>query len=445
MHWVRSGDPDYESTREVFNRDIDRRPEVIARCGSADEVAQAVAFGQQEGLAIAVRSGGHSVAGHSTNDGGLVVDVRPMDTVEVDQARASVRVGSGATWGQIDAATQAHGLGMTGGRATTTGVAGFTLGGGDGWLARAFGLACDNLTAVELVTADGRQVRASESEHPELFWALHGGGGNFGVATSFEFRLYPLGPRVLAGLAVWPLSDRSVVTEVGRAYRDLMARAPAALGGGLIVVSDPDAEIVPAELAGESLLGVVVCYAGDPGEGREVVADLLAREPAANLVSVMPYTAFQESLTDPPGFRHYWSADYHDAFDDAAIEVFLSSGARRPTPLTQQVLFPWGGAIARVGEDATPLSRRSTPWVTHPFAIWDDPADGPACRAWVRQFRQDIAEHTNGGVYLNYIGLEGEDRVRAAYGESTYARLQAVKGEYDPGNVFRANQNIRPG
>jgi FAD/FMN-containing dehydrogenase len=334
-----------------------------------------------------------------------------------------------------------HGLAVTGGRATSTGVAGFTLGGGDGWLARSFGLACDNLLAVDLVTADGRRVTASETEHPELFWALHGGGGNFGVATSFGFRLHPLGPTILAGLAAWPAEQ---ARDVAIAYRDLILTAPDELGSGLMMLTAPAEDFVPPHLVGQTVVAVAMAYTGPVDDGADVVRPLLDLEPPINVVGPMAYTELQVMLTDPPGFRHYWSADFHDDFPDEAVDIFVREGLNRGSSLTQQLLLPWGGAIARVPEDATPMSHRATPWVTHPFAVWEEPEESEAAIAWARRFRREIAAHTNGGVYLNFIGNEGQDRVRAAYGEAKYARLAAIKAEYDPDNVFRGNQNIHP-
>jgi FAD/FMN-containing dehydrogenase len=434
-------DPEYEEARGVFNQAIDRRPAVIAQCDSPSDVADALKHAQAEEMVVAVRAGGHSVSGLSTNDDGMVIDVRPMKDLEIDPARRTARVGAGVTWGEFDQAAQQHGLAVTGGRATSTGVAGFTLGGGDGWLSRAFGLACDNLLAVDLVTSAGRQVHASESENPELFWALHGGGGNFGVATQFEFQLHPLGPTVLAGLALWPWES---ATEVARAYRDLVLTAPDEFGSGLAIISGPPEEFMPAELVGKTLLGVALCYSGSVEEGTEFIEPLMKLSPAVNLVGPMPYTEFQIMLTDPPGFHHYWSADYHDTFDNSALDIFLNAGANRASPLTQQFLIGWGGAVARVPEEATPLTHRSTTWVSHPFAVWERPEEADENIAWVRQFRKDIAGHTNGGVYLNFVGAEGQDRVRAAFGDAKYKRLADVKAEYDPLNVFQGNQNIRP-
>ncbi len=441
MRTLTSADPEYDEARALFNRSIDKHPAVIAMCDSPHDVVEALGVARDRNLDIAVRAGGHSVAGLSTNDGGLVIDVRPMNDVTIDPGQRTAQVGAGVTWGDFDAAAQEHGLAVTGGRATSTGVAGFTLGGGDGWLSRALGLACDNLLSVDLVTADGRQIHASESSHPDLFWALHGGGGNFGVATSFQFRLHPIGPTVLAGLLAWPLED---ARDVARAYRDLVRHAPNALGSALVILTGPPEEFMPAHLVGRPLLAVAVCYAGEVGEGADVLRPLVGMDPAVNLIGPMPYTEFQIMLTDPPGFHHYWSADYHDTFDDQAMDIFLRAGANRTSPLTQQLLAAWGGAITDVPDGATPLSHRSTRWVSHPFAVWDNPADAPANIAWVRDFRRDIAPHTNGGVYLNFIGAEGQDRVRAAFGDTNYRRLASVKATYDPKNTFRGNQNIHP-
>jgi FAD/FMN-containing dehydrogenase len=441
MDLIRSDDPRYDEARALFNVTIDKRPEVIARCATPGDVRDALALARGDGLDVAVRAGGHSVSGLSTNDGGLVVDVRPMKQIEVDPAARTARVGAGVTWGELDRATQEHGLATTGGRVSTTGVAGFTLGGGSGWLERSYGLACDNLVAVDLVTADGREVTASEGEHPDLFWALHGGGGNFGVATSFTFRLHPVGPIVTAGLMLWPGDAGG---EVARSYRDLAEAAPDALGSGLVMITGPPEEFVPEHLQGTTLVGIAALWAGDVEDGAAAVAPLREMEPEVDLVGPMPYAEFQCMIDDPPGFHHYWSADYHDDFPDDAIEVFVKSGFDRPSPLSQQLLLPWGGAVARVGDDATPLNGRSVRWISHPFAVWDDPARAQENVEWARAFRRDIARYANGGVYLNFIGDEGEDRVRAAFGDEKYARLATIKAEWDPQNVFRGNQNIRP-
>lgn len=441
MHLIGNHDPRYDEARAVYNGMIDRRPAVIAECATAQDVAHALELAGREGYAVAVRAGGHSVAGMSVIDGGLIIDVRPMKAIEVDPGGRSVKAGAGVTWGEFDAATQEHGLVTTGGRVSTTGVAGFTLGGGSGWTERKYGLASDNLISVDLVTADGREITASRSEHPELFWALHGGGGNFGVATAFEFQLHPLGPTVLAGLLGWPADAARDVTQI---YRDLAFDSPDELGSGLVFLNGPPEEFVPAHLRGKPMVGMALLWAGDPGEGQDAIKPFFDLRPDANLVAPMPYANFQQLMDDPPGLRNYWTADFYDDFSDDAIDVFVKYGAERKSPLAQQILLPWGGAVAQAGDGSTPMANRSARWITHPFAVWENAADDDANMEWARSFRRDIGRYTNGGTYLNFLGDEGQDRVRAAYGAQNYARLATVKAAYDPGNVFRSNQNITP-
>jgi FAD/FMN-containing dehydrogenase len=441
MDLITADDPRYDEARTLFNATIDRRPAVIAQCASAGDVRDALELARTSGYDVAVRAGGHSVSGLSTNDGGIVIDVRPMKQISVDPAARTARVGAGVTWGELDRATQEHGLATTGGRVSTTGVAGFTLGGGSGWLERSYGLACDNLVSVDLVTADGREVTASADDNADLFWALHGGGGNFGVATSFVFTLHPVGPIVTAGLMLWPGNSARDVAQV---YRDLAFDAPDALGSGLVMLSGPPEEFVPAHLQGTTVLGLAVLWAGDVEEGAEAVAPFRALGPEVDLVGPMPYADFNCMIDDPPGFHNYWSADYHDTFPDDALDVFVKSGFDRPSPLSQQLLLPWGGAVGRLADDATPLGGRSVSWISHPFAVWADPAEADANIDWARAFRRDIARYANGGVYLNFIGDEGQERVRAAYGPEKYARLAEIKREWDRQNLFRGNQNITP-
>jgi FAD/FMN-containing dehydrogenase len=441
MDLIRNGDPRYDEARTVFNAMVDKRPAVIAECATPADVVAALELANAESYDIAVRAGGHSVAGVSVNNGGLVVDVRPMNQVAVDPKARTARVGAGATWSEFDRAAQEHGLATTGGRVSTTGVAGFTLGGGSGWLERAHGLACDNLRSVELVTADGRAVTASATENPELFWALHGGGGNFGIATAFEFDLHPIGPIVLAGLMMWPGDSGN---DVARVYRDLVVDMPDVLGSGLVFLTGPPEPFVPEHLQGTTLAGMAICWSGDLAEGEAAIEPFRALGPEVDLVGPMPYADFQCMIDDPPGNRQYWTAEYHDDFPDDALDVFVKYGFERPSPITQQLLIPWGGAVARVAEDASPMTKRDAAWISHPFATWTEPADDDANIAWARGFRRDIAQYASGGVYLNFIGDEGDDRVRAAYGEDKYRRLAAIKAEYDPQNVFRGNQNIKP-
>jgi FAD/FMN-containing dehydrogenase len=441
MDVIRPGDERYDEARVVFNVGIDRRPAVIARCATPADVAEALRMARDGGLAVAVRSGGHSVAGFSVNDGGLVVDVRPMKDIRVDPEARTVTVGGGVTWSEFDRATQEFGLATTGGRVSTTGVAGLTLGGGSGWLERSYGLSCDNLRSVDLVTADGTPVTAGATEEPDLFWALHGGGGNFGIATSFTFDLHPLGPQVLAGLLLWP---GTVGRDAALAYRDFAAAAPDALGSALVFLTAPPEPFVPAHLQGTTVAAVALLWAGEVDDGVAAVRPLRGLRPEVDLVGPMPYAAFQSMLDNPPGYHQYWSADYCDSMPDEAIDVFVKYGSDRPSPLTQQLLVPWGGAVARVPEGATPLSHRDVPWIAHPFATWDGAEATEENIAWARNFRRDIERYANGGVYLNFIGGEGQDRIRAAYGPENYARLAAVKRRFDPENLFRGNQNIEP-
>lgn len=442
MQWTKPGDAEYDERRALFNAMIDKRPRLIAGCSDAADVRAALARGQEDGLPVAVRAGGHSVAGMSTVEGGLVVDVRPMKAVEVDPASRRVRAGAGVTWGELDAQTQRHGLATTGGRVSSTGVAGFTLGGGSGWLDRVHGLACDNLVSADLVTADGLELHVDDEHHPELMWALRGGGGNFGVVTRLELALHPLGPTVEAGLFIWDATE--VGTALARAYRDWADGAPDQLGSWLLMTTGPDEDFVPAHLRGRPIALVAALWAGDLDDGHEAMEPMRALDPAADLMEPRPYTELQSMLDDVPGNRHYWSAEYHDAFPDDALDVLVGSALTAPSPLTQQILFRWGGAAARVPEDRTPMTHRDAAWVTHPFAVWQDAADDAGNVAWVRRFRGDIAPWASGGVYLNFVGDEGQDRVRAAYGEEKYRRLAEVKAAYDPGNVFRGNQNIAP-
>ena len=439
--WIGPEEAEYNERRALFNTMIDKKPRLIAACETPADVREALERAAQDRLPVAVRSGGHSVAGQSTNDAGLVVDVRPMKTIEIDPVARRARVGGGCTWAEFDAAAQEFGLATTGGRVSTTGVSGLTLGGGSGWLERKHGLSCDNLLAVELVTADGREIRADLSQHQDLLWASKGGGGNFGVVTTLEFQLHPVGPMIIGGLMAWPAARGP---EVARVFRDWADNAPDELGTGLVMLSGPPEEFIPPHLQGQPLIAIAVCWSGDEATGSDVVQVMRDLSPEVDLVGQMPYAVLQSMIDDPPGFRQYWSADYHDSFPDDALDLFLDAGARRASPMTQHLLLPWGGALGRVDADATPLSQRNARWVSHPFATWEDPADDEANIAWVRDYRKRNATFTTGGVYLNFIGDEGDERIRAAFGAEKYERLAQIKAEYDPSNVFAANQNIRP-
>ena len=441
MHLYEPGTPEYADTTTLNNAMIERRPALVARCASPADVADAIAYARREGLPLAVRAGGHSVAGLSLVDDGLVIDVRDMASIEVDRDRRIARVGSGATWSQFDRATQPYDLATTGGRVSTTGVAGLTLGGGSGWLERKHGLACDNLLAAELVTADGEHVRASADEHPELFWALRGGGGNFGVVTAFEFRLHPLEPEVFAGLALYPVGRGR---ELLALYRDTMRDAPEGLSLAFLYLKAPAEEGIPEHLHGELVVAIAGMYAGPLDDGREAVREIRAAGAEADFFEPMPYADFQCMIDDPPGYRNYWTSEHLTDLPDAAIEAIASRSEAMPAGLSQLFMVSWGGAVARVGQDASPLSARDARFVVHPFGMWEDPADDDANIEWARGFRDDLAAFSSGAVYLNFVGDEGDARVRAGYGPGSYERLASVKAAWDADNVFRASGNVPP-
>jgi FAD/FMN-containing dehydrogenase len=438
---VTAEDDDFDDVRALHNAMIDSRPALIAQCSTPDDVGAALSFAASSNHEVAVRAGGHSVAGMSSVERGAVIDVRPMNTVTIDPQRRTARVGAGATWGGFDRAGEPHGLAVTGGRVSTTGVAGFTLGGGSGWIERQYGLACDSLISVDLVLADGSRITASRDGHRDLFWALHGGGGNFGVAISFEFALHPVGPEVMAGLLMWPAD---AAPDICRSYGTFATGAPEPFGSALAMLFAPPEGFIPHHLQGRPVCAVAVCHNGPVPEGEEILEPLRALGPEADLVGPMPYADFQCMLDEAPGRRNYWGAEYLAALDDPAIGALLASAADMPSPLAQTYLIPWGGAIARVGDADTPMANRDAAWVFHPFGVWESAADDEANVAWARGSISRMRPFSTGATYLNFIGDEGLDRIRAAFGDRNYERLCAIKSEYDPGNVFHGNQNIRP-
>ncbi|MFZ0141198.1 MAG: FAD-binding oxidoreductase [Aeromicrobium sp.] len=438
---LEDGDDGYDDARSIFNAMIDRRPALIAQCESVSDVQAALAHAQANGLEIAIRSGGHSVAGASSVDGGLVIDMRRMNSVEVDPEARTATVAGGATWSDFDRATQEHGLATTGGRVSSTGVAGLTLGGGSGWLEREWGLACDNLLEVDIVAADGRVVTANEDENSELFWALHGGSGNFGIATRLVFQLHPL-PATTLALLLWP-SDAA--PELARTYRALMeAGAPTQLGGGVAYLTGPPEPFVPEHLQGQRLTGVIGVYAGTEAELRDALAPIYAMNPQGGLTAEMPYADIQCAIDDPPGFRNYWSASHLASLPDEALDLFCGQGEEMivPSP-SQHLLIPWGGAVAEQATD-WPMTHRGATWVTHPFGLWDDVGDDERGKAWVRRSVAEMKPYDIGSVYLNFVADAAEDQVRASYGEENYGRLSAVKSEYDPDNIFHLHHAIKP-
>jgi FAD/FMN-containing dehydrogenase len=440
---IHPDDPEYDETRAVFNGMIDRRPAVIARCSSASDVAAAVDYAREQHLPLSVYGGGHGVTGAAVVDAGVCVDMRGMRAIDVDPDRRVVSIAGGATWGEVDAATQAHGLAVTGGRVSSTGVAGLTLGSGSGWLERKFGFVCDNLLAAEVVTADGRIVTASDEENSELFWGLRGGGGNFGIVTRFDLRLHPLGPIVLGGMLMH-VTDNA--TDLVRFYRDFMKDAPDEVGTGLAFVTAPPLDFVPEAVRGKPAIGIVCCYAGPIEEGEVALKPLREFGPGLDIVGPMPYVAVQQLLDDanPHGMQNYWTADFYDALPDQAIEVLVARATQPVSPMTQIIMVPGGGAIARVDEDATAFGQRNAAWNIHYLSMWPDPAESERNIAYTRTLAQAMKPWSTGRAYLNFLGDEGQGRVEAAFGPEKFARLQSLKDKWDPDNLFRINQNIPP-
>ncbi|MFI2433964.1 FAD-binding oxidoreductase [Streptomyces sp. NPDC018693] len=434
------GDPGYDDARTVHNAMIDRRPAVIAQCANETDVVRTVRFARELDLPIAVRGGGHSVAGMALNDGGVVIDLRRMHEVTVHPAAEAVRVQGGATMSHLDRATEPYALAAVGGRVSTTGVGGFVLGGGTGWLDRCHGLAADNLLGVELVTADGSRIHASADDNPDLFWALHGGGGNFGVATALTLKLHELPAFAIALLLCLP----GYGPEVVRIYREIIESGPDEASGGVLYMTGPPEEFVPEHLVGKLTCAALLTYAGTEEDMRKLAEPLLALPHEAEIVGAMPYADVQCMLDDPPGLRNYWSAEYLTGLPDDFVDVFCARADTLPVPTgTQHVLFPQGGAIA-AGPHEYPVPYRDAPWAVHPFSTWEDPADDERCVQWVRDVRADARPWSTGAVYLNFIGDEGADRVRAGLGAENTHRLAEVKRRYDPDNVFRFNHNIQP-
>src|SRR6476620_9918716 len=438
------GDAGYDEARVVFNGMIDRRPAVIARCTGAADVSTALAVARDHGLEVSIYGGGHGVTGAAVVDGGICIDMRGMKGITVDPATKTARVEAGCNWGEVDAATQEHALAVTGGRVSDTGVAGLALGSGSGWLERKFGFVCDNLLAAEVVTADGRHVTASAQENAELFWGLRGGGGNFGIVAAFHRQLHDLGPIVLGGMLMYA---SAAAPELVPFFRDFMDNAPDEVGGALAFICAPPEEFVPEPVRGQPVIGVVLLYAGPVEEGEEAIRPL--REfgpPAIDLVGPMPYVAVQQLLDapNPKGMRNYWTADFYDAMPDDAVATLIAKASHPVSPLSQILFVPGGGAIARVDEEATAFGQRRAPWNIHFLSMWPDPADDEKNIAYTRDLAQSMKPWASGRVYLNFIGDEGQSRIEAAFGPDKFKRLQVLKDEWDPTNVFCHNQNIPP-
>jgi FAD/FMN-containing dehydrogenase len=438
-----SADDGYEEHRRIWNGSIDRRPGLIARCAGVADVRAAVRFGREQGLTVAVRGGGHSFPGLSVCDDGLLIDLGPMKGVRVDPEARTARAQAGVLLGELDRETQAFGLAVPAGIVTTTGLAGLTLGGGIGWIMRKHGLTIDNLVSVDVVTADGEFVKASENENADLFWGVRGGGGNFGIVTDFEFRLHPLGPQVMAGPVFWPMED---APEVLRFYRDWIADCPDELMTIVVQRRAPALPVVPPELVGKHVVAVAACYAGPVEEGERVLAPLKRfGNPVLDLCMPKPFLAHQ-AMFDPSFRRGWWyyvrSCDVAELTDDV-IDIVVEHGLRISSPLTSIALWQMGGAVARVGENETAFNGRNAGFTFNINGNSETANGFDGERQWARDYWSALEPyHTS--VYVNFLMEEGEERVRQAYGDEKYDRLKALKRTYDPTNFFRLNQNITP-
>jgi FAD/FMN-containing dehydrogenase len=440
------GDPGYDDARTIWTGMFDDvHPALVVRCAGTADVMRAIEFARSEGLEIAVRGGSHSIPGFSTTDGGLVIDLSPMKGARVDPGTRRVVAQPGLLWQDLDAETQAFGLAATGGLVSTTGVSGFTLGGGIGWLVRKQGLACDHLVSADVVTADGRLVRAGADGDPELLWGLRGGGGNFGVVTALELDLQPVGPMVYGGIMVFA-GERAA--EVASFYADWTAAGlPDELTTILNLTTAPPAPFLPESIHGKPVAIVAACYAGPNEDGERALAPVRALgDPVADLFHPLPYTTMQQ-LLDPlweKGARNHMKAGYLTDLGSGAIDALLRGWEAKPSPMSEMHVHHMGGAAARGPRDGSAFPHRDAPYVVNFLSRWTDAATDDAQIQWGRDVYASLSEHTTGGAYVNFLSDEGQDRVRAAYGDEAYGRLQALKRNYDPDNAFHRNQNVVP-
>lgn len=440
---VTAGSSDYDDVRSIWNAMIDKRPGLIVQCDGAEDVIHAVNFATANDLLLSVRGMGHNIAGNSLSDGGLMIDLSGMKSVHVDAAAKTARVDPGVTLGELDNETQKHGLALPVGINSTTGIAGLTLGGGFGWLSRKYGMTCDNLISAEVVTAGGKLVRASASENADLFWGLRGGGGNFGIVTSFEFQLHPVGPEVLSGLIVHPFKDaRKVLNH----YREFVATAPDELTVWVVMRKAPPLPFLPEDVHGTEVVVLAALYAGDMAEGEKALAPL--REfgnPHADVVSPHPFVGFQTAF-DPlltPGARNYWKSHDFLELSDGLLDTLMDAVGTLPDPQCEVFIAQMGGATNRVAADATAYPHRDAEFIMNVHGRWSEASDDDKVIGWCRDLFKKTTPFATGGVYVNFMTEEEGDRVGMAYGKS-YDRLVELKNKYDPKNVFRLNQNIRP-
>ena len=440
---IQPGDAGYDEARKVYNAMIDKRPALIVRCVDAADVMSAVNFAREQGLTLAVRGGGHNGPGLGTCDDGLVIDLSRMKGVRVDPAARTVRVEGGCTWSDVDHATHAFGLATPSGFVSSTGVGGLTLGGGIGYLAPRYGLTIDNLLAADVVLADGSFVTASADEHPDLFWALRGGGGNFGVVTSFEFRLHPVG-MVYGGPIFWPLDQ---ATELLKFWRDFILSAPEDINGWFAFVTVPPVPIFPEQYHLQKMCAIVWCYTGPMDQAAERFSAIRAvGTPAIDHAGPIPWPVLQSAFDAlyPAGLQWYWKADFVSDLSDQAIALHVKYAEQLPTLLSTMHLYPINGAVQRVGKNDTAFSFRDANFAEVIVGVDPDPANNTRMIEWARDYWLALHPYSAGGAYLNMIMDEGDDQVRAAYRDN-YARLAQVKATYDPTNLFHVNQNIKPG
>ena len=436
------GDAAYEEARKVYNGMIDRRPGVIVRCTDAADVMASVQFAREQGKDLSIRGGSHSVPGFGTNDGGVVIDLAPMNGVRVDPNARTVRAEGGCTWGGFNHATYAFGMATTGGIIASTGIAGLTLGGGIGYLTRAFGLSCDNLISADVVTADGRFLVASKRQNEDLFWALQGGGGNFGVVTSFEYQLHPV-KDIVAGLFFFPLDHSRAVLEF---YREYIQKAPEELGMFPAFQIAPPLPFIPPADHGKTFCVLVCCWAGRPEDAEKIFAPIRKVGPiAAEMVSPMPYPTLN-ALFDPllpAGLQHYWKAAFATDLTDGAIKAHLEFGPKVPVVNSTMHIYPINGAAGRVASDGTAFAYRDAKFATVIAGMWPDPADNEKNTKWVKDYYKALQPHSSSGGYVNFMAGDDQERVRDNY-KGNYDRLVTIKKKYDPGNLFHMNQNIKP-
>lgn len=442
---IRQSDSGYDAARSIWNAMIDKYPALIARCTSSDDVNEAVNFARETGMLLSVRGSGHNVAGSAVCDGGLMIDLSLMKDIQVDPDRSTAKAQPGVVFGEMDKATQPYGLAAPGGIVSETGIAGLTLGGGFGWLSRKHGFSCDSLISAEIVTADGELLTASESENSDLFWGIRGGGGNFGIVTSFEFQLHPVGPEVLAGMMLYRLEDASSVL---RFFREYTASAPEELGSAAVFLVAPPAPFIPEELHGKPVLSIITSYIGGVEEAQRVMQPM--RDFGSPIVDGIKIKLFSEhnSALDagqPSGMHYYWKSEYVTEIADEVIDILVEFAAKMTSPYSRLAVFHLGGAVKRHDEQAMAVSHRNVEYVIAINTGWADPQDNDKQIRWTRDLWTAIRPFSSGGVYVNFLSADdGEDRVRAAYGETKFERLVQLKSKYDPQNLFQVNKNIKP-